>query len=483
MKIKELEQASGIPRASIRFYEKEGLLEPERRDNGYRDYSEGDLETLKKILLLRTLQVPLKDIRALQAGEETLDRVLDRALTALSALRSELDKSLRVCRELRADRVDYRDLPAQKYLDSFDRPPSEAVVKEDALPRVQAPLRRFFARELDLFLCSALWLFFLALVCGVGVHRHRSGLLPLLDLAVPLLMMLLLEPLLLHLWGTTPGKWVLGLRVTDPEGGRLSYMGGLDRTGRVLVRGLGLSIPVLSLILLWKSCRACDEGKELPWEEESLLTLRDEKPWRTAAYAALTAAVFGLLLLAFGLAGMPRHRGELSVAEFCDNFNRLASYYGYGFVSGGHDAVLDETGAWTVLPAGEAIYTLDLLGQRAAPNLAIREGPAGVEEVSFRYGGDYPIPASCREEMTLTALSFACAQRGFGYFSSARRELMNAIRSHPFESFEYAHGGITVRCEVEYSGYRRVSGGSLFAAFDESEERRYAMTFSIRRTA
>ena len=32
MKIKELEQASGLPRASIRFYEKEGLLAPAREE-------------------------------------------------------------------------------------------------------------------------------------------------------------------------------------------------------------------------------------------------------------------------------------------------------------------------------------------------------------------------------------------------------------------------------------------------------------------
>ena len=128
MKIKELEQASGIPRASIRFYEKEGLLEPERMENGYREYSDGDLEALRKIVLLRALQVPLKDIRALQLGEDALDRVLERQLSALGAQRNELDKSLRVCRALRDAHVDYRDLPAQKYLDSFDREPPAAYV-------------------------------------------------------------------------------------------------------------------------------------------------------------------------------------------------------------------------------------------------------------------------------------------------------------------------------------------------------------------
>ena len=190
MKIKELEQASGIPRASIRFYEKEGLLEPERMENGYREYSDGDLDTLKKILLLRTLQVPLKDIKALQAGEDELGKVLDRQISALGAQRETLDKALRVCRELREARVDYRGLPAQKYLDSFDREPRAAVAEADRIPKVQAPVRRFFARELDLLLCSALWAAFLALVCNVGVRGHR-GLFALLDLAVPLLMMLL----------------------------------------------------------------------------------------------------------------------------------------------------------------------------------------------------------------------------------------------------------------------------------------------------
>ena len=38
MTIKELETRTGMERANIRFYEKEGLLSPKRLDNGYRDY-------------------------------------------------------------------------------------------------------------------------------------------------------------------------------------------------------------------------------------------------------------------------------------------------------------------------------------------------------------------------------------------------------------------------------------------------------------
>ena len=40
MTIKEIEALSGMSRANIRYYETEGFLSPERRENGYRDYSE-----------------------------------------------------------------------------------------------------------------------------------------------------------------------------------------------------------------------------------------------------------------------------------------------------------------------------------------------------------------------------------------------------------------------------------------------------------
>ena len=43
MTIKEVEQNLNVPRATVRFYEKEGLLSPVRGENGYREYSEEDV--------------------------------------------------------------------------------------------------------------------------------------------------------------------------------------------------------------------------------------------------------------------------------------------------------------------------------------------------------------------------------------------------------------------------------------------------------
>ena len=67
--IAELEARSGMTRANIRFYESEGFLSPARRENGYRDYSEADLELLLRLKLLRALDLPLAEIRELQRGD------------------------------------------------------------------------------------------------------------------------------------------------------------------------------------------------------------------------------------------------------------------------------------------------------------------------------------------------------------------------------------------------------------------------------
>lgn len=38
MTIREIEDATGLPRANVRYYESLGLIHPARAANGYRDY-------------------------------------------------------------------------------------------------------------------------------------------------------------------------------------------------------------------------------------------------------------------------------------------------------------------------------------------------------------------------------------------------------------------------------------------------------------
>ena len=65
MTIKEIEERTGMDRANIRFYEKEGLLSPVRLANGYRDYTEHDVDTLLRIKLPSVLDEAVSDIGAM----------------------------------------------------------------------------------------------------------------------------------------------------------------------------------------------------------------------------------------------------------------------------------------------------------------------------------------------------------------------------------------------------------------------------------
>ena len=116
MTIKELERRTGLPRTSIRFYEQEGLLTPERRENNYRDYSEDNVRTLEKIKLLRRLSLDLDAIRRLQAGELSLSQALAGQALALEGDRADLERYAQVCEELSRTETSYDDLDPEPWL-------------------------------------------------------------------------------------------------------------------------------------------------------------------------------------------------------------------------------------------------------------------------------------------------------------------------------------------------------------------------------
>ena len=113
MTIKEIEELAGMPRANIRYYEAEGLLNPTRSENGYRDYSTEDFEILQKIKLLRSLHMSMEEIKALHTGERELSVVLEQQIRKLAANRAELDNAQSVCETMYKDGTKYEGLVNQ----------------------------------------------------------------------------------------------------------------------------------------------------------------------------------------------------------------------------------------------------------------------------------------------------------------------------------------------------------------------------------
>ncbi|GAA0352622.1 MerR family transcriptional regulator [Morganella psychrotolerans] len=66
MKIGDMSNLFNIPRETIRFYEREGLmLPPNRKDNNYRSYSKNHIERLRFIKNCRSLNMSHREIKKL----------------------------------------------------------------------------------------------------------------------------------------------------------------------------------------------------------------------------------------------------------------------------------------------------------------------------------------------------------------------------------------------------------------------------------
>ena len=74
MNIGQASRASGLPTKTIRYYDDIGLVEPTRRGNGYRTYSDGHLHNLRFLARARSLGFSIEDCRKLLSLYEDRNR-------------------------------------------------------------------------------------------------------------------------------------------------------------------------------------------------------------------------------------------------------------------------------------------------------------------------------------------------------------------------------------------------------------------------
>lgn len=110
MKINEVEKATGIRDANIRFYEKEGLISPSRNSNGYREYSESDVRRIEQIKVLRLLEIPIPVIRKLLEDEVSLRQVLEERLEDMEIETKRLGELRSSCENILSSNLDVADL-------------------------------------------------------------------------------------------------------------------------------------------------------------------------------------------------------------------------------------------------------------------------------------------------------------------------------------------------------------------------------------
>ncbi|MSP13954.1 MAG: heavy metal-responsive transcriptional regulator [Chloroflexi bacterium] len=116
MFIRDLSRATGLPPKTIRYYEMEGLVPPPARAaNGYRCYSEADVDRLRFIASARNLGFSLDDIAEVLAfrdrGEAPCLYLLDLITKKSAEIRQRIDDLLRLESDLLDLQRQARNLP------------------------------------------------------------------------------------------------------------------------------------------------------------------------------------------------------------------------------------------------------------------------------------------------------------------------------------------------------------------------------------
>lgn len=341
MRIQELEGIVGSDRATIRFYEKEGLITPNRSENGYRDYTPENAEELKKIRLLRQLGMSIHTIRQLQQGSADLTEALERQAAALSGSILEQQRARAVCCRIRDDGAQYGALDSDHYLNllktiRIGENGYQADDFRENVPSERHPWRRWLGRMLDFWLVSGLVSFVIVVALRLRPVPGQFG-----NALIAIASGALLVPIeawMLSRWGITPGKLAMGIRAESVNGGQLGFQEALTRSWAVYTRGMCCCIPfVMWLAQLWHYLKLTGRSpyrfprrqdvpdpEEMAWDADTELVY--EK--RTKRHGFALAALVGLILLLgiwSGIDGIkPKYRSDaLTIAQFAENYNQI----------------------------------------------------------------------------------------------------------------------------------------------------------------
>lgn len=315
------------------------------------------------------------------------------------------------------------------------------------------PWRRYFARWLDLNLYGVIGQALTVLV--FHMHSDHGAIINfIINWILLMLVLLLIEPLLLSRFGSTVGKALFGIAVCQKDGTHLTYLQGFNRTWDVVKSGMGYMIPVYNVVRMFRCYQLYVNGSEMEWDEQYSYTF---KHITILCWGLFFVWIACLRLAPHGigeLAQVPPHRGELTVEEFADNFNYLASYYQVDHNS----PKLEMDGTWEESENGEMIHQ-DMLYGGVRPEFVYAEENGIITGISFvveaeDVGG---VMSPYVMQMNVAALAYAGAQKGAAWNFTERNRVRNGIRNSGFSDFQFSYGGVDIRCDKEYSGYQIAS--------------------------
>lgn len=192
-----------------------------------------------------------------------------------------------------------------------DIPSPNSIRGEIFWDRIPHPWRRYFARTFDLLTAGLLVFLVTSFLIGYLFPSIANGYVKFVsnDIIASIVVYLLwlpTEAAFISLTGTTPGKWIFGIRVVNISGKFLSYSAAIERAALVWFKGNGLGIPLISMVAQAMAYDTLKKSGTTSWDN-AIGSVVQHKPWSTGRAIFCTLAVILILAILGTLNSMKNH--------------------------------------------------------------------------------------------------------------------------------------------------------------------------------
>lgn len=169
-------------------------------------------------------------------------------------------------------------------LKHINQPPNIAHVR---------PWVRYWARTFDVYVFAFIAGFFLYFIAPEFIGRVNEYVLGL----ILAFFWIFVESLLLLSFGTTPGKWLLNIKIVSTSGSPITYSQALARSMKVWWRGFGTGFPIVALITSIMAYKELTINGFTSWDKEDHFSIAHGKVGFVRAGVA-TIVILGMLIVA-----------------------------------------------------------------------------------------------------------------------------------------------------------------------------------------
>lgn len=322
------------------------------------------------------------------------------------------------------------------------------------------PFVRYFARFIDLMIGRvAIILAFvfilrvnplsLAMTSYSGETTQKAAMLMTVYDILAIGIVFIVEPLLIHFFGTTPGKRIFGIRIVSEDGSRLTLGQAFRRSALLLIFGCGVYLPVLYIITQIVSFNRCRRGTVLRWDIGIRIESQGPATKKNVLPAIFIGIGMGILATAcIAIGNMVPNKGRITEDQFYENCKHLVQY---------------ENITFTDVP--DYIITTDSSGYVKS-----------VRFVADTQNEDRIYPYYNEMDVALMALDSDWSILGMASMTGIG---VTGMLGSCFSDYTAELEGVTINNTVEVNGYSRNITGSYLYESPDSESHTYRQVFTV----